>query len=287
MAYLPESGRLRISGQIPVGEIDTLRISQREPVHLATRALLHALELKGIQIDGGQRIAWDLGEPLGQGTCTTGMELPFTSGNVEPPDPLQAQPDRMAQARFASCPDAALLTTLESPPMAEVIKAILEPSQNWMAEQLVRTLGWELGQEGSWREGFRVEREFLNREVGVDTLDLVFRDGSGLSAKNLVTPRGIVQILDYMRDSDHGGIFRDALASPGEEESTLENRLQGLESSVFAKTGTITHVASLSGYVYTRSGRALIFSILANGTGLPSRPVREGLDRIVEVLAGY
>jgi D-alanyl-D-alanine carboxypeptidase/D-alanyl-D-alanine-endopeptidase (penicillin-binding protein 4) len=193
----------------------------------------------------------------------------------------------MAQARFASCSDAVLLATLDSPPMEEVIQAILEPSQNWMAEQLVRTLGWELGEEGSWREGFRVEREFLTREVGVDTLDLVFRDGSGLSAKNLVTPRGIVQILDYMRRSPLGGVFRNALASPGEEDSTLETRLEGLETRVFAKTGTITHVASLSGYVYTRSGRALIFSILANGTGLPSRPVREGIDRILEVLARY
>jgi D-alanyl-D-alanine carboxypeptidase/D-alanyl-D-alanine-endopeptidase (penicillin-binding protein 4) len=81
--------------------------------------------------------------------------------------------------------------------------------------------------------------------------------------------------------------LRAALASPGEEDSTLENRLPGLETQLFAKTGTITHVASLSGYLYTRSGRVLIFSILTNGTGLPSGVVRSGIDRIVEILAGY
>ena len=174
-----------------------------------------------------------------------------------------------------------------SPPMAEIVKGILEPSQNWMTEQLVRTLGQELGDEGSWAEGFRVEREFFTQEVGVDSLDLVLRDGSGISAKNLVTPRAIVRILDYMRNSPNSGILRDALASPGEEDSTLENRLTVLGSRVFAKTGTITHVNSLSGYVFTDSGRELIFSILTNGSGLPSGPVRAAIDQIVEAVARH
>jgi D-alanyl-D-alanine carboxypeptidase/D-alanyl-D-alanine-endopeptidase (penicillin-binding protein 4) len=171
--------------------------------------------------------------------------------------------------------------------MVEIVQAILEPSQNWMAEQLVRTLGAEAGEIGGWREGLRVEEEFLTQEAGIDSLDIYLQDGSGLSAKNLVTPRAMVRLLDYMRSSPNGDLFRAALASPGEQDSTLENRLQGLENRVFAKTGTITHVASLSGYVYTRSGRALIFSILTNGTGLPSRVVRSGIDRIIEIIAGH
>jgi D-alanyl-D-alanine carboxypeptidase/D-alanyl-D-alanine-endopeptidase (penicillin-binding protein 4) len=286
--YLSETGRLRVAGRIPVGEVDTIRISQRTPVPLATRSLLRAVERRGIQVDGGARIAWDRGEPLGRGACVSGNEPQGRWADGLPSsDPLGLEPNRMAQDRYAACSDAALLMTVESPPMSDVVRAILEPSQNWITEQLVRTLGWELGEEGSWREGFRIEREFLTRRVSVDTLDVTLRDGSGLSAKNLVTPRGMVRILDYMRESPHSGVFREALASPGEEDSTLRNRLDGLETQLFAKTGTITHVSSLSGYLYTESGKVLIFSIMANDTGLPSRPAREAIDAIVKALARY
>ena len=247
--YLPESRRLEIEGRIQTGEVDTLRVSQRDPVRLASAALLHALERRGIEVQGGVRIAWEVEEPV------------------------------------QDYPDATRVAGLTSPPMAEIVKGILEPSQNWMTEQLVRTLGMEGGQMGSWREGFQVERDFLTQEVGVDSLDIIYRDGSGMSAYNLITPRAVVRVLEYMRASSNSGVFRNALASPGEEESTLRSRLLSLESRVFAKTGTITHVNSLSGYVFTDSGKELIFSILTNGSGLSSGVVRAAIDRIVEVVA--
>jgi D-alanyl-D-alanine carboxypeptidase/D-alanyl-D-alanine-endopeptidase (penicillin-binding protein 4) len=74
------------------------------------------------------------------------------------------------------------------------------------------------------------------------------------------------------------------MAQPGED-GTLRRRLSGLEGRVFAKTGTLTHVTSLSGYLVTESGRELIFSILSNGSGLSSSRVRGGMDEVVEALA--
>ena len=272
ISYLPESRRLQIEGKVRVGEVDTLRLSQRDPVRIASAALFQALVRRGIQVEGGVRIAWDSGEPVGSGSCTTGW---------------WAMEDWKSGTATEKCPEATRLVGLTSPRMAEIVKGILEPSQNWMAEQLVRTLGAEEGQEGSWREGFLIEHEFLTQEVGVDSLDITLRDGSGLSAKSLVTPRAVVQILEYMRASSNSGAFRNALASPGEEEGTLQNRLPGLESRVFAKTGTILHVNTLSGYVFTESGRELIFSILTNGSGLPSGVVRAAIDKVVEVAARH
>ena len=260
--YLPESRRLRLQGEVASEEVDTIRIAQRDPVRLASNALLHALERRGIEVEGGVRVAWSAGEPVGPGDCVTGF---------------YAEPE--------GCPEASRVTGLISPPMAEIVKAILEPSQNWMTEQLVKTLGSERGEVGSWREGFRVEREFLTQEVGVDSLDIFYQDGSGLSAYNLVTPRAIVRILDYMRSSANASLFKDALASPGEDPSTLRRRLLSLEDRVFAKTGTINHVNSLSGYLITDSGRELIFSILTNGSGISSGVVRAGIDRIAEAAA--
>lgn len=270
--YRPESRRLRVEGHVPAGSIDTLSVAQRNPVELASVALLRALERQGIEVRGGLRIAWDSGEAVGPRGCTTG---PSIDGGLGAPD----------ETALLGCPWDAELARLSSPPLSEIVEAILEPSQNWMTEQLVRTLGAEIGERGGWREGFEVEREFFTEVVGVDSLDLTFRDGSGLDAYNLVTPRAMVQILRFMRESEHAALYRAALAEPGEEDGTLRTRLDGLEGRVFAKTGTITHVNSLSGYLVGRDDRELIFSILTNGSGLSSRLVRAGIDRVVQAVA--
>lgn len=268
--FFPETKRLRMEGRIPAGSVDTIRVAQREPVPVASTALMRALERRGIQVLEGLRISWDAGDPVGPGPCVTG----------------HPRPDRPATAPFVpDCPGALRLARLTSPTLAEILKAILEPSQNWMTEQLVKTLGSELGEEGSWSEGFRIQEEFFVQEVGVDSLDIAYRDGSGLSAYNLVTPRALIRILDYMRRSPHAGLYRNAMASPGEDGSTLRTRLLELDNRVFAKTGTITHVNSLSGYLVTDGGKELIFSILTNGSGLPSGSVRSAIDRIVMVTA--
>ncbi len=273
--YLPESRRLLVRGEIHPGEVDTVSIAQRNPVPIAAHALLRALERRGITVEGGVRVAWEAGEPLGPARCITGPTL--EPGGVSPAGPE----DPGAGPRLPHCYGARHLTTLTSPPLAEIVEAILEPSQNWMTEQLVHTLGAELGEEGSWSEGFRVEQELFVSTMGVDSLDFSYRDGSGLAAYNLLTPRGIVRILDFMRTSLHAEIFRHALAEPGEEEGTLRSRLEGLEGRVYAKTGTITHVNSLSGYLVATDGRDLLFSVLTNGSGLPSGLVRRGIDEVV------
>jgi len=251
ISYLPESRRLFIEGMVRLGETDTISIAQRDPAGVAAEALLSSIEARGIRVDGGLRMAW----------------IPEDLPRVEIP----SEPQKFA--------------TLISPPLGEIVEAILEPSQNWMTEQLVHVLGLELGEEGSWAGGFEVERDFLSQEVGIDTLDIHYRDGSGLSAYNLVTPRAMVRIFEYMQNSPHGELYRLALAEPGEEGSTLSNRLPGLEGRVFAKTGTISHVNSLSGYLTTESGRRVIFSILTNGSGVSSGLVRSSIDRVVQVVA--
>ena len=94
-----------------------------------------------------------------------------------------------------------------------------------------------------------------------------------------------MRLLYHASEADWSGIYRAALPEPGEAEGTLENRLLTLDGRVFAKTGTITNVNSLSGYVTTADGREIIFSILTNGSGVPASFVRAGIDDIVEALA--
>jgi D-alanyl-D-alanine carboxypeptidase/D-alanyl-D-alanine-endopeptidase (penicillin-binding protein 4) len=268
--YHPESHALRVGGRIPHGAVDTVSVAQRDPARIAAVALSRALETRGIKVEGGLQLTYSAGVSLGSHDCETGWHTNPEEGNP---------------ARLPECPDGMKLTGLSSPPMGEIVEAILEPSQNWMTEQLVRALGMALGEEGSWRAGFQVEEEFFSQTVGVDTLDIHYRDGSGLSAYNLVTPRAMVRILEFMRNSPNGETYRLALAEPGEEEGTLRSRLSGLEDRVYGKTGTISHVNSLSGYLVTESGRELTFSIFTNGSGLPSGLVRGAMDRVIQAVA--
>jgi len=258
-SYLPESRRLVVEGHVPASGVDTLSFAQRDPVRQASAALSRALAAAGVVIDGGVGISWEGGEILGPG-CRSGA--------------------------LAECADAAPLVALRSPPLIEIVEGILEPSQNWMTEQLVRTLGSERGETGSWEDGTDEVKRFLVETVGIDSLDVAPRDGSGLSAYNLVTPRAIVAVLRYMSASPSGAAYRAALAEPGEEGSTLERRLPGLEGRLYGKTGTISNVNSLSGYLVGDNGREIVFSILSNGSGLPSAEVRAAIDDVVNVLAG-
>ncbi|MGD8280258.1 MAG: D-alanyl-D-alanine carboxypeptidase/D-alanyl-D-alanine-endopeptidase [Gemmatimonadota bacterium] len=255
--YLPESRRLELTGHVPLGITDTLSLAQRDPVRQAAGTLASALGERGVTVEGGWAVRWSGEERIG----------PCGPGHVR------------------ECPGARLVTSLESPPLRELVAGVLGPSQNWMAEQLVLTLGAELGERGSWEEGLGVLERFLVERVGVDSLDVSPRDGSGLSAYNLVTPRAIVRVLQFMDARDDAAYFRTAMAEPGELDSTLEERLTDLEGRVFAKTGSISHVNSLSGYLVRNNGSRVIFSILTNGSGLTATRMRDTIDDLVRVLA--
>jgi D-alanyl-D-alanine carboxypeptidase/D-alanyl-D-alanine-endopeptidase (penicillin-binding protein 4) len=257
-SYQPETRQLVLEGVAEAGTVDTVAYALRDPVREASASLARAIQSAGIEIEVGWAVRWMDGESVG-GSCVSGS--------------------------VAECPDAIVLASLESPPLSEVVAGILEPSQNWMTEQLIRALAADFGEEGSWSEGTDVVEAFLFDHVGVDTLDVAARDGSGLSAYNLVTPRALVRVLRHMRDGPHGEAYRQALAEPGEEDSSLERRLLDLRGRVFAKTGTISNVNSLSGYLVREDGEEVVFSILTNASGLPSSYVRDAIDDIVRALS--
>jgi D-alanyl-D-alanine carboxypeptidase/D-alanyl-D-alanine-endopeptidase (penicillin-binding protein 4) len=256
--YLPESRRLVLEGRVTAGGTDTLAFAVRDPVGEATAVLTRVVAESGVDVLGGVRILWQA-DTAGV-ACSLPSSIPCTA------------PRRLAGLR--------------SPPLSEILAGILGPSQNWMAEQLTRTLGAERGTRGSWSEGVGVVTRFLVEDVGVDSLDVVLHDGSGLSAYNLVTPRALVQVLRHVAAGPDATAFRAALARPGEEDSTMEDRLPDLPGRVFAKTGVITNVNSLSGYLVRDDGGETVFSILSNGSGLPSARMREAIDQVVTLLAG-
>ncbi len=254
----PWSDTLKLRGSIPLGaEPRLLRVPMTDPVVFAAHALADALRSRGIAIDGAVRVVRDSTEAAAlRGGLVDGAATPLPVGE---------------------------LTAWSSPDLGVIVKNILQPSQNWIAEQLLRTLGAEKRGRGSWRDGIAVEMEFLAGTVGIDSTALVLNDGSGMSPQNLVTPGAVVQLLEYARTAPWGQVFHDGLTGPGRP-GTLSNRLRGLEGRAFGKTGTLNGVNAASGYVTTPEGRELIFSILSNASGLGSGPVVSAIDQMIMAL---
>ncbi|HEY0811600.1 MAG TPA: D-alanyl-D-alanine carboxypeptidase/D-alanyl-D-alanine-endopeptidase [Longimicrobiales bacterium] len=243
---------LVITGRIGLGKADSSWIAVPDPATFAAQSLQTALAKRGVVTTGTVRVARDSASALT-------LRAPFAGR------------------------DTAIVWT--SAPVRQIVGGILKPSQNWIAEQLLRTLGAHFRGEGSWSAGLNVERRYLIDVVRIDSLAFSLRDASGLSAQNLLSPHATLMLLEHARTAPWGADYRAALPTPGMPGSTLSNRLAGLESRLAAKTGTIANVNSLSGYLRTADNRDLTFVIFTNASGRASGDVRRGIDRIVNALA--
>ncbi len=175
--------------------------------------------------------------------------------------------------------DWKLLAEHQSPPLYRALKIINKQSQNLHAEMLLRTLGAEFMGEGANEAGLRVVNEFLV-ESGIDSEKIRLNDGCGLSRENLITPRFQTSLLQFLSTRPYFDLFLNSLAVSGTD-GTLRNRLSASEvrGSIHAKTGTLNGVTALSGYMTTKSGRNLVFSIFANNVNATAR-VKKTIDQI-------
>lgn len=137
------------------------------------------------------------------------------------------------------------LAVWRSPPLAELLVPVLEKSHNWLAEMLLRLLAAELGGEGRLDVGLELEREFLENVVGVDPRAFELDDASGISPRNLLTPRAVAELLRWAWRQPWRGVWLEALAAPGE--GTLE-AWAGLPP-LRAKTGSGHQTVAIAGYL--------------------------------------
>jgi len=176
-----------------------------------------------------------------------------------------------------------LVTTIESPPLSEVVGEVLQHSDNVGAEMLVKELGFRFGGSGSTAAGLEVVRGHLaGMGVALDGLTAV--DGSGLDRADRLTCEILQGVLAAVGDdSDLSRVFPVAGG-----EGTLYRRFLNTPAAgkVRAKTGSLQGVAALSGWTTAASGRPIRFSLLANE--LPSALVGAALqDKVVNALALY
>jgi serine-type D-Ala-D-Ala carboxypeptidase/endopeptidase (penicillin-binding protein 4) len=177
------------------------------------------------------------------------------------------------------------LFTIQSVPLKDIMPAIMKPSQNQIAEVFLRTLGLEKAGVGTADSGRRVvERQFAAWKIPADAF--IVRDGSGLSRSDLISPEAVVGILDHMRQSPNFTVFYESLPIAGVD-GTIRTRMRDTpaQGNLRAKTGTLSMVRSLSGYVKTADGKLLEFSILCNNWTTPQAAVDKVQDAIGAMMA--
>jgi len=179
------------------------------------------------------------------------------------------------------------LITYQSPPLSALATTMMRMSQNLYAETLLKTLGLN-GSPGTAEAGRMAVRSVL-QNWNIDTGGVIQADGSGLSRYNLITPDAMVAILTHVgRDERLRSAFEASLPVAGRN-GTLENRMKGTraEGSARVKTGSLTGVRAMAGYVRSADGETLAFAIFANNYDNSSSAINAACDAIVVRLASF
>jgi serine-type D-Ala-D-Ala carboxypeptidase/endopeptidase (penicillin-binding protein 4) len=272
MERQPGSLTVRLYGQTPLGK-DGIHgaLAIEDPADYAARSLKEMLLARGIQIRGAaqarHRFSSDTQDFMAEQQQPLDLHA-ITIGNLQ-----------------VDAPGETVLASHISPPLGQDLTVTNKVSQNLHAELTLRTLGKLEASDGSLAEGTRVVRQFL-MQAGVAPDDFFFYDGSGLSAKDLVTPRAFTTLLTYAAQQNWGEAFRSTLPVGGVDGSLGERFRQPLlNGKVFAKTGTLSEATALSGYIIGVSGRTVAFSILCNDHLPGGGAERETIDKIVAAIA--
>ncbi|MGQ3683578.1 MAG: D-alanyl-D-alanine carboxypeptidase/D-alanyl-D-alanine endopeptidase [Candidatus Loosdrechtia sp.] len=171
--------------------------------------------------------------------------------------------------------------------MGQSILVTNKRSQNFYAEQILKTLGSQIRGSGDAASGIEVIHIFMNRKLGVPQDAYQIEDGSGLSRGNRLSPGMITSLLAYMMKHPHGEVFFDSLPVSGVD-GGLRRRMVSApyKNNVYAKTGYIAGTSALSGYINTTGKGLLAFSILINDFHNLSA-VRKIQDDICQALIDY
>ena len=175
----------------------------------------------------------------------------------------------------------------ESVPLSLILKEVNKNSNNFYAEQILKTIGYEEYGYGTSLNGVRACGNILNT-MGINPNNMVMVDGSGLSRLNLVSPRQIVNLLSYMHKSDDYQRFYDSLPIGGVD-GTLAERMKksSAQNNVRAKAGYNENVSSLSGYLKTISGEQIVFSIIVNNFLAPGSLANYIEDNVCNRLVNF
>jgi serine-type D-Ala-D-Ala carboxypeptidase/endopeptidase (penicillin-binding protein 4) len=169
-------------------------------------------------------------------------------------------------------------------PLGDTVKLVNKISQNLHSEVLLRAAARQQGRWVSPEDLLKFPQEFYTR-AGIAEDDVIQTDGSGLSRHDLVTPRALVALLQFARQQPWFPAYYGSLPIAGVD-GTLNERMKNslITGRIHAKTGSVSHVRTLSGYADTPGGRRLIFSFLSNNQAGKNHETHDVLDGLCEAM---
>ncbi|MFN0103597.1 MAG: D-alanyl-D-alanine carboxypeptidase/D-alanyl-D-alanine-endopeptidase [Bryobacteraceae bacterium] len=178
-----------------------------------------------------------------------------------------------------------VLAERQSRPLAELVQVVNKASQNLHAELLLREVSRQGKPYGSREAGVGELKTFLETTVGLRKDDVNFEDGSGLSRLTLLTPEATTKLLVFMAGSAAKEAWMASFPVGGED-GTLSRRFVSAaeKGRIRAKTGTLSHVSALGGYLEHPMHGRLAFTVLVNNYNTLSSEVRQGIDKLVNEL---
>ncbi len=250
---VPGTNRFEVTSEVPANRAEEEELSVHNPTLFSVHVLMDVLRTEGIAVDG-----------------------------------MPVDVDDLADKPDYDRPDLRIVARHTSAPLTELASEINKESNNLWAEQVLRTLGAEGGDVGTAKSGHELAKAVF-AEAGIDTSRIQLVDGSGLSRKNLVTPRMATDLLRFMAHHESRGVriaFMNSLAVGGRD-GTLEYRFRGGTPEVMAKTGSLGSVSALSGFVRTGDGRLIAFALVCNHYTTRSALVRSAQDAVVTILGSH
>jgi len=243
----PEGGTVRLTGWIPAADTVELDLATDHPTLYLLRTLADEMREGGVEVGGTFRRAAEGDSPAAPGWSHT----------------------------------------VVSDSLGAVLAETLKPSDNQMAETLLRTIGRKVTGDGTAAAGLSVVESTL-AGWGIEPDAMLLFDGSGLSRYNRIAPSAMARLLRAMWRRPDYGVFRDALPIAGVD-GTLRRRLSGTpaESNVRAKTGSVSEARALSGYLTDGSGETLVFSLFVNDYAVPGNVAIALEDLLIEQVALY
>ena len=259
----PGDALLHAFGSVPVQSSPrSFRLAMADPAQAAGAALLQALKRRGIAVDGRLRVVrW---------------------------------PQQDTELRAG----AGVLAEVRSPPLTTILREGLKRSQNLYLQNLLQLAGTRAratatadatapaGFLGAADWGTRALRQLLDR-IGIPPSTSLIGEGTGLSRRDLTTPAALVRLLAFLANDPDAGALHDMLPVAGVD-GTLAGRMRGTPAAgnVHAKTGSMTYVNGLAGYVTSAAGEHLAFAILLNDYAPPKgMPASADVDAIAVWLA--
>lgn len=186
---------------------------------------------------------------------------------------------------YGKIPDSLTIIEHQSPALSEIIKIMNYESVNLYAEHLCKHIGYLSTGEGSTQAGTKVIETFW-KDKGIDTGWLFLADGSGLSRNNAFSAKTLTDILVYMSNySQNANVFRNSIPLTGLQ-GTQKYYFQNsfLKGKAHAKSGSMTRVRSFSGYMETKKGTSVAFTIMVNNFNCGSFTMAHKMEKVIEAI---